>query len=62
MFLGVDSCKTNHVIIRNELGPGRSLEYHCHSNGKDKGVQFLKFNMKKGTLNSSILYLEKRIK
>ncbi|KAF3495421.1 hypothetical protein DY000_02027162 [Brassica cretica] len=44
MFLGVDSCKTNHVIIRNELGPGRSLEYHCHSNGKDKGVQFLKFN------------------
>ncbi|CDY65631.1 BnaCnng48030D [Brassica napus] len=58
----LSKCEKNRVIIRNELGPGRSLEYHCHSNGKDKGVQFLKFNMKKGTLNSSILYLEKRIK
>ncbi|KAL0732534.1 hypothetical protein Bca4012_008743 [Brassica carinata] len=56
MFLGVNEalwhkalvnwsdCKKNQAIIRNELGPGRSLQYHCHSNGKDQGVQFLKFN------------------
>ncbi|CAF2116112.1 unnamed protein product, partial [Brassica oleracea] len=40
----LSKCEKNRVIIRNELGPGRSLEYHCHSNGKDQGVQFLKFN------------------
>lgn len=46
MFLGVNGskCNKNQAIIRNELGPGRSLEYHCHSNGKDQGVEFLKFN------------------
>ncbi|KAF8089622.1 hypothetical protein N665_0501s0034 [Sinapis alba] len=37
-------CKKNRIIIRNELGPGRNLEYHCHFNGKDEGVQLLKFN------------------
>ncbi|CAH8383901.1 unnamed protein product [Eruca vesicaria subsp. sativa] len=48
MLLGVSEaifkCPKNQVIIRNELGPGRSLEYHCHANGKDEGVHFLKFN------------------
>lgn len=41
-----EACKENHVVIQNELGPGRVLEYHCRSKDDDLQVHSLDF---KGT-------------
>ncbi|ESQ31672.1 hypothetical protein EUTSA_v10005700mg [Eutrema salsugineum] len=39
-----EACKENHVVIHNELGPGKILQLHCKSEDDDLGIQ--KFNYK----------------
>ncbi|CAH8391659.1 unnamed protein product [Eruca vesicaria subsp. sativa] len=47
MLLGVSEavfkCPKNQLIIRNELGPARSLQYHCRYFRNNEGAKFLKF-------------------
>ncbi|KAL0746937.1 hypothetical protein Bca101_028939 [Brassica carinata] len=39
-----EACEKNLVILHNELGPGRLLQFHCVSNDDDLGTQTLAFN------------------
>ncbi|ESQ31671.1 hypothetical protein EUTSA_v10005113mg [Eutrema salsugineum] len=34
-----EACKENHVVIHNELGPGKILQLHCRSKDDDLGIQ-----------------------
>ncbi|ESQ43394.1 hypothetical protein EUTSA_v10015293mg [Eutrema salsugineum] len=34
-------CPDNYIEIRNELGPGRALQYHCRSKDNDLGVKYI---------------------
>ncbi|EOA19028.1 hypothetical protein CARUB_v10007681mg [Capsella rubella] len=43
-FVVNQACKQNNVVILNELGPGRVLEYHCRSKDDDLGVKKMNFN------------------
>lgn len=38
------ACKKNEVVIRNQLGPGSILKFHCHSKDDDLGFKQLNFN------------------
>ncbi|CAH8392807.1 unnamed protein product [Eruca vesicaria subsp. sativa] len=39
-----ETCEYNRVVLHNELGPGRLLEFHCSSMYDDLGVRNLTFN------------------
>ncbi|KAF8088041.1 hypothetical protein N665_0557s0041 [Sinapis alba] len=39
-----EACVKNRVLLHNELGPGRLLEFHCYSLYNDLGVKNLTFN------------------
>ena len=39
-----EACEKNRVLLHNELGPGRILEFHCYSVNNDLGVKNLNFN------------------
>ncbi|KAF3503547.1 hypothetical protein F2Q69_00040025 [Brassica cretica] len=39
-----EACEKNRVLLHNELGPGRILEFHCYSLHNDLGVKNLNFN------------------
>ncbi|CAN6970393.1 unnamed protein product [Brassica rapa subsp. trilocularis] len=39
-----EACEKNRVLLHNELGPGRILEFHCYSLHDDLGVKNLNFN------------------
>ena len=39
-----EACEMNRVLLHNELGPGRLLEFHCYSVNNDLGVKNLNFN------------------
>ncbi|CAH8392808.1 unnamed protein product [Eruca vesicaria subsp. sativa] len=42
-----EACENNRVELHNELGPGRTLEFHCssvHDLRDDLGVKNLNFN------------------
>ncbi|KAF3569357.1 hypothetical protein DY000_02011506 [Brassica cretica] len=43
-FRPQEACVKNRVVIHNELGPGRILEYHCYSNRDDLGIKNMAFN------------------
>ena len=43
-FRSQEACVKNRVVIHNELGPGRNLEYHCYSNKDDLGIKNMAFN------------------
>ncbi|WZZ85091.1 hypothetical protein YC2023_113670 [Brassica napus] len=44
MSLLHEACEKNRVLLHNELGPGRILEFHCYSLHNDLGVKNLNFN------------------
>lgn len=39
-----EACEKNAIVIINDLGPGRILQYHCRYTKKDLGVQHLNFH------------------
>ncbi|KAL0718341.1 hypothetical protein Bca4012_067663 [Brassica carinata] len=39
-----EACEKNRVVLHNELGPGRLLNFRCVSNDDDLGIQTLAFN------------------
>ncbi|EFH39411.1 predicted protein, partial [Arabidopsis lyrata subsp. lyrata] len=39
-----EACEKNEIVIINDLGPGRILQYHCRYPKKDFGVQYLNFD------------------
>ncbi|CAL9239397.1 unnamed protein product [Arabidopsis halleri] len=44
-YYGVnEACKENKIVIRNRLGPGEILKYHCRSKKIDLGVLYLDYN------------------
>ncbi|KAL0856426.1 hypothetical protein Bca101_061579 [Brassica carinata] len=43
-FRLLQACEKNRVLLHNELGPGRVLEFHCYSVDNDLGVKNLNFN------------------
>ncbi|KAF8088043.1 hypothetical protein N665_0557s0043 [Sinapis alba] len=43
-FMLHEACEKNRVILHNELGPGRLLNFRCVSNKDDLGIQTLAFN------------------
>lgn len=38
-----EACKPNEIIIWNDIGPGRTLQYHCRWKKKDLGVKYLNY-------------------
>ncbi|EOA17932.1 hypothetical protein CARUB_v10006341mg [Capsella rubella] len=42
-FVLNQACKQNQVVIMNELGPNRILEFHCYSNKDDLGIKTMGF-------------------
>ena len=43
IYLGVNEACETYIKIKNNLGPGKILRYHCRSINKDLGVQHLNF-------------------
>ncbi|KAF8103889.1 hypothetical protein N665_0183s0064 [Sinapis alba] len=39
-----EACIKNRVLLHNELGPGKRLEFHCYSAHNDLSVNNLNFN------------------
>lgn len=48
-------CPKCMLEIVNELGPGRSLQYHCHSKNDNLNVNVLEFKANKKLYSGSII-------
>ncbi|XP_020876752.1 S-protein homolog 15-like [Arabidopsis lyrata subsp. lyrata] len=46
-FVVNEACKENEIVIKNNLGYSRILQYHCRSGNQNLGVQHLNANSTK---------------
>ncbi|KAL9286615.1 putative plant self-incompatibility S1 [Arabidopsis thaliana] len=40
-FVVNDACKKTEIVIKNNFGSSRILQYHCRSENQNLGVQYL---------------------